>query len=429
MQVHKLIAFASITAFGVTLTAQADVLIYASEFSSDPGWATNVPDQMYWNSASERYHVESRAGAGQYAYLGIPFNTAESHKLEFDLTMVRVDYAGGISFGLNTGNAPWGTVNGFWTNYARGDGGTGSTLGFTHVGGSGNIPGPYDFFFNLNTTYRNVVIHDVAAGVIRWRVYDGATLVAENSASGIGAFTGIDRILCQNDNSGGGTAEGYLDNVSVWSIPAPGSFGVIAVALPCMALRRRRTRFLAPRLQSKRLSVGCVAVSLLAVAPTVSANIISSASNPSNGHLYHLIGGSLSEKIVWTAAEAQAVTLGGHLVTINDAAENAWLAASFTTVDEAWIGFTDQTTEGAFVWVSGEAVTYTNWNGGEPNNSGNEDYAEIYLGNSAFRPTWNDYTGTTALFGIVEVVPAPASLPLIGLTGLCLQRRRRVALT
>lgn len=239
MRCHQ-VCFAAALAFGLPMVVRADVLIYGSDFSSDPGWTTNVPDQMYWDSASQRCHVESRAGGNQYAYFKIPFNAGESHKLEFDLTMVRADYAGGVSFGLNSGTAVWGSVNGLWTNYGRGDSGTGSTLGFRHDGGTGNIPGPYDFLFALNTTYRNVVIHDVGAGVLRWRVYDGATLVADHSASGIGEFTGIDRILCQNDNSGGGTAEGYIDNVSLWTIPAPGFVSAVAIAVPGLGLRRRR---------------------------------------------------------------------------------------------------------------------------------------------------------------------------------------------
>jgi hypothetical protein len=34
-------------------------------------------------------------------------------------------------------------------------------------------------------------------------------------------------------------------------------------------------------------------------------------------------------------------------------------------------------TEGTWKWVTGETYSYTNWNSGEPNNAGNEDYVQF----------------------------------------------------
>ena len=83
--------------------------------------------------------------------------------------------------------------------------------------------------------------------------------------------------------------------------------------------------------------------------------------NPANGHLY-----AVTQPMTWAAAEALGVQQGGHLVTIRNAQENAWLLSTFGFA--LWIGFNDLATEGFFVWSSGEPVTYTNWNSGEPNN-------------------------------------------------------------
>ena len=66
-----------------------------------------------------------------------------------------------------------------------------------------------------------------------------------------------------------------------------------------------------------------------------------------------------------SAAEAWAQGLGGHLVTVNDAAEQAWLERAVLR-GEVWIGLTDEAVEGTWVWMSGEAVTYTNWASGQP---------------------------------------------------------------
>lgn len=68
--------------------------------------------------------------------------------------------------------------------------------------------------------------------------------------------------------------------------------------------------------------------------------------------------------------------MGGHLVTINDAAENTFIANTFGGDRAVWLGFTDAAEEGTFVWVTGEPFTHTNWlppdehQGGEPSNGG-----------------------------------------------------------
>ncbi len=58
--------------------------------------------------------------------------------------------------------------------------------------------------------------------------------------------------------------------------------------------------------------------------------------NPSTGHWYRLTATGLT----WTQAEQAAVALGGHLVTINDSAENDWVFAHFgaSGVLPLWIG-------------------------------------------------------------------------------------------
>ena len=101
----------------------------------------------------------------------------------------------------------------------------------------------------------------------------------------------------------------------------------------------------------------------------------------------------------WQEAQAEAQSLGGNLVTINNQAEQDWLVSTFGVTENLWIGFTDEVTEGQFKWASGETSTYTNWSPGEPNNLGNEDYVEI-IGNGK----WNDLPSTLSRRGIIEIV-------------------------
>jgi Ca2+-binding RTX toxin-like protein len=110
---------------------------------------------------------------------------------------------------------------------------------------------------------------------------------------------------------------------------------------------------------------------------------------------------TLSTAGTWAQAQAQAVSLGGNLVTVNDAAENQFLVNTFGGTERLWIGFTDEVTEGVFKWANGEAVTYTNWAPGEPNNAGNEDYAEFNAGGAG---KWNDLPGSgISRRGIIEI--------------------------
>lgn len=102
-----------------------------------------------------------------------------------------------------------------------------------------------------------------------------------------------------------------------------------------------------------------------------------------NGHSYYRSTGSMT----WTAARQACADMGGHLVTITSAAENNFV---FNTWPSGWIGFTDEAVEGQWKWVTNETVSYTNWNGGEPNNAGNEDYAQFVSGGK-----WNDLPNTS----------------------------------
>lgn len=149
--------------------------------------------------------------------------------------------------------------------------------------------------------------------------------------------------------------------------------------------------------------------------------------NPVNGHAYTFV----SSPMVWREAEANAVGMGGHLVSIVNQAEQDFVVANFVPMAIAagnpygrfWLGLTDEASEGNFVWTSGEPLTYTNWLPGEPSNSrGREHYVEIRETNGKWNDLENDPNWLR--FSVVEIVPEPASFCLLVVGSLLVSWRR-----
>ena len=108
------------------------------------------------------------------------------------------------------------------------------------------------------------------------------------------------------------------------------------------------------------------------------------------GHSYYRSTGVA----YWTTARTNCSNMGGHLVTITSSGEQSFI---FGLWPSGWIGLTDEVTEGTWRWVTGETYSYTNWNNGEPNNSGNEDYVQ-FVSNGK----WNDLKDGNNLAYVLE---------------------------
>lgn len=140
---------------------------------------------------------------------------------------------------------------------------------------------------------------------------------------------------------------------------------------------------------------------VMAVAlPTAHGQVL----NPANGHYYVLTANGQNV----LQASFLAAQLGGYLVAINDAAEDAFIQANFPGVSY-WIGLNDTASEGTFVWNSGEPFTYTNWCPGEPSATApNHDF--VYA-DSACGGQWNDISATPPWGGIGFLGPGLVEIP------------------
>lgn len=175
-----------------------------------------------------------------------------------------------------------------------------------------------------------------------------------------------------------------------------------------------------------------------------------------NGHFYDAISWSGT----WAGARADALSqthIGqqGYLVNFTSAAEQAFFLTVFPSPNGI-IGAHDLDIEGKWVWSDGPeagqqfwqglspfhspegfATGYANWAAGEPNQSGEEDVAQIHTGGwndypASFTPAWLYYIEYNAAVIVVDPpvtdVPEPMTLSLLGAglaAGLSWVRRRR----
>lgn len=135
--------------------------------------------------------------------------------------------------------------------------------------------------------------------------------------------------------------------------------------------------------------------------------------NNATGHYYEYV--DVGSTITWSSAVSAAAArslygLQGYLVTITSAAENTFVTSQLQ--GEGWLGASDSSTENDWEWVTGPengtsfwsglwtgssvSGRYNNWASGEPNNAGDEDYAQFYL-----TGLWNDLPNSAGITGYV----------------------------
>ena len=93
-------------------------------------------------------------------------------------------------------------------------------------------------------------------------------------------------------------------------------------------------------------------------------------------------------------AESRCADLGASVPLPRNANENGEYDAAFSEFVGSYsyvaLGVSDVATEGVWLDNDGNAVEFTNWRSGEPNNMGNQDYAIMYTGSGG----WFDVSAT-----------------------------------
>ncbi len=240
----------------------------------------------------------------------------------------------------------------------------------------------------------------------------GQSVSAPDSKSFLPSTTGQD--ASGFTLSGFGSTATLLASISLVNPPSGTTFNLTTTAGLTAAsgftLTGNKTRLV---VTGTMASINTALASLKVNTGSVRGNIVLSVAatinpagffyNGTNGHFYRPI----STGTTYTAARAAALNTTfkgqqGYLVTITSADEDAFI---FNNVPQGniWFALTDEVTEGRWVIDAGpEAGTviktsngqfagnivgqYNNWAPGEPNNSGNEDYAVTKWNGSQ----WND---------------------------------------
>lgn len=108
--------------------------------------------------------------------------------------------------------------------------------------------------------------------------------------------------------------------------------------------------------------------------------------NPATGGCFVLV----EDAVPWEDAVSSCADVGEgfHIATIRSSAANLAVRSLLVGTEAAWVGASDTAAEGQFEWVTGEPMTFDNWDEGEPNNqgeTGDEDCLEVRASG-----LWND---------------------------------------
>ncbi|XP_062571892.1 macrophage mannose receptor 1-like [Saccostrea cucullata] len=99
----------------------------------------------------------------------------------------------------------------------------------------------------------------------------------------------------------------------------------------------------------------------------------------------------ISKLLTWSSAEYECRKRGAHLISIDDAEEQAFITGVLKSIDvggSVWIGANSRTEGVGFQWTDGDPFVFYNWFPGEPESQleGDEECVAMFISNSL----WTD---------------------------------------
>lgn len=157
----------------LAVAAWADLpIMYTQDFSADPGWTTDDPAKLRWDSASGTFHGTQVNTEGTYAFIDLPdFNPNKSWRLEWDQRISSAQWSSGVAVGLFDHRLSYPYGAGVDTSVPDNGHGTGLWAN------GGGPPGVFSPAWSMGVWYRHVLAYDGPSGQL--------TLVITNLGTGI----------------------------------------------------------------------------------------------------------------------------------------------------------------------------------------------------------------------------------------------------
>jgi hypothetical protein len=234
--------FAFPVIFAAPVFAENWTVVYQTDCSADPGWTTNNSAHFYWDSATQTFFQSQKNGSEEYAYKLLPssLESGEKWRLDYDIKVTSENWAA---------NAGVAIIDSHTSHQV----GAQMMLDFAHID-AGYRPflewrgdqAEFSASYSLNHWYHALLQWDPTTGTLYGRVSDRDTgaLLSEKSVSGLGTFSGIDRVAMttvDHTYATGMVATAYLDNITVSQTPEPATLSLLALGGAALLRRKRAT--------------------------------------------------------------------------------------------------------------------------------------------------------------------------------------------